>query len=112
MGESDIIAGMVTKTEILNIAKQIKDHTLPTAIYLFGSYAYGNPHQDSDVDFMVVKSTLLNKRRELIDLKKSLHVDNVSVDVVLISADELQQRQQEGWTFYNEVLTKGILLSV
>ncbi len=40
-----------------NILKDITDCLKPIGIeklILFGSYAYGNPHQDSDIDLLVV----------------------------------------------------------
>jgi len=30
------------------------DNTIINKIYLFGSYAYGNPNEDSDIDLCVV----------------------------------------------------------
>jgi predicted nucleotidyltransferase len=36
------------------ITKTIIDNTEAVAIYLFGSYAYGNPHKDSDLDIYAV----------------------------------------------------------
>ena len=46
----------------MNIDKNILDKICsrlvnayhPSAIYLFGSHAWGNPHKDSDVDLLVV----------------------------------------------------------
>ncbi|MDR3270363.1 MAG: nucleotidyltransferase domain-containing protein [Peptococcaceae bacterium] len=42
--------------EKLNIIKTGVLHVVPDteAIYLFGSYAYGKPHKDSDLDIYVV----------------------------------------------------------
>jgi predicted nucleotidyltransferase len=103
---------MVTEDRILAIAKQIKEKVKPSSIYLFGSYAYGTPNENSDIDFMVVKDILHNPRKELVDLKMEIMSKDVSIDVVLISTAELKKRQAEGWTFYEEVLGKGKLLNV
>jgi len=44
------------KQELDEIARVIA-HTVPVeTIYLFGSYAYGIPHKDSDVDLYIVFS--------------------------------------------------------
>jgi predicted nucleotidyltransferase len=40
--------------EILAIKDIIVKSVDPEKIYLFGSYAYGTPHKDSDYDFYVV----------------------------------------------------------
>jgi|GEM_PF-2628001 len=38
------------RVEIANIIKGINSSTNADKIYLFGSYAYGNPNDDSDID--------------------------------------------------------------
>jgi predicted nucleotidyltransferase len=40
--------------EILSIKDTIVASVDPEKVYLFGSYAYGTPHKDSDYDFYVV----------------------------------------------------------
>lgn len=42
------------ENEIRAITKVIKETVDCEKIYLFGSYAYGEPHKDSDLDFYVV----------------------------------------------------------
>jgi predicted nucleotidyltransferase len=50
--------------EKLNIIKESVLQTVPDteAIYLFGSYAYGEPHKDSDLDICVVVPDSVKKR--------------------------------------------------
>ena len=38
------------KSELKKLADKIKEITPATKIYLFGSYAYGTPNEDSDID--------------------------------------------------------------
>jgi len=45
---------MQKQKEIEAITEVIKETVDCEKIYLFGSYAYGEPHQDSDLDFYVV----------------------------------------------------------
>src|SRR5207237_6998146 len=40
--------------EIRRFARQVAEKFQPDKIILFGSYAYGTPHEDSDVDILVV----------------------------------------------------------
>jgi predicted nucleotidyltransferase len=55
----------------------IKDSILSTVgescekIYLFGSYAYGTPHKDSDYDFFVV----LKKHRGMLYFQTFYHIE-------------------------------------
>jgi predicted nucleotidyltransferase len=45
---------MAVNDEILSIKDTIVANVDPEKVYLFGSYAYGTPHKDSDYDFYVV----------------------------------------------------------
>jgi predicted nucleotidyltransferase len=45
---------MAVNQEILNITEAIKEAVPAERIYLFGSYAYGTPGENSDYDFFVV----------------------------------------------------------
>ncbi len=46
------------QNQVLLIAKkfsdEIKDFITPLSVYLFGSYARGNQHRDSDIDIAVI----------------------------------------------------------
>src|ERR1700751_6002184 len=42
---------------IRQFARQVAERFDPDKIILFGSYAYGTPHEDSDVDLLVVMPT-------------------------------------------------------
>lgn len=53
------------QSEIVN---RIVDAIHPLKIILFGSYAYGNPAHDSDVDLVVVTDTPLPKRQTSVAL--------------------------------------------
>ena len=43
------------KNKIKPLVSKIVDKYSPDKIYLFGSYAWGNPTIDSDVDLFIVK---------------------------------------------------------
>ena len=42
---------------IKRFARQIAERFHPEKIVLFGSYAYGKPHEESDVDLLVIMPT-------------------------------------------------------
>ena len=44
----------ISKSKIEEAVKRLADTYQPITIYLFGSYAWGEPNEDSDLDFMVV----------------------------------------------------------
>jgi predicted nucleotidyltransferase len=45
---------MTVSPEIQRIADTIRQAVPVEKIYLFGSYAYGTPHKDSDYDFYLI----------------------------------------------------------
>jgi predicted nucleotidyltransferase len=44
----------VPRSVIRRFARQVAERFHPDKIILFGSYAYGTPHADSDVDILVI----------------------------------------------------------
>ena len=73
--------------EEINKLKELIVNAVPVEqIYLFGSYAYGTPHKDSDLDFYVVLKDNLPMRdldaglqiRFAIARKKSMPVDIIA----------------------------------
>ena len=90
----------------------------PEKIILFGSYAYGNPDVDSDLDVLVVtgdniipssfaeKSKIyLRVSKEISDIKKEL-----PVDLIVHTKPMHQQFIAENSLFARELLTKGKVL--
>ena len=60
--EFNVGVDMQKENEIRAIVKKIKETVDCEKIYLFGSYAYGGSHQDSDLDFYVVLAPDSNLR--------------------------------------------------
>ena len=44
----------IQMSAIRRFARQVAEHFQPEKIVLFGSYAWGTPHADSDVDILVI----------------------------------------------------------
>ena len=44
----------ISQANIEEAVKRLVETYNPLVIYLFGSYAWGKPHEDSDLDFMLV----------------------------------------------------------
>ena len=44
---------------IHNVVQQVAAHVQPETVILFGSYAYGHPQPESDVDLLVIMHTPL-----------------------------------------------------
>ncbi|MDA3927772.1 MAG: nucleotidyltransferase domain-containing protein [Prolixibacteraceae bacterium] len=84
----------------------------PEKIILFGSYAYGQPNNESDIDLLIIKDIAPSELRDYrVALKLSLwnliKNWNVPVDIIVDSQERINQRINEGDLFYKEILTKG-----
>ena len=57
------------QNEIDNIIEEINKVVDVNKIYLFGSYAYGNPKNDSDLDLCILTNNNDERKRDLIRKK-------------------------------------------
>jgi UTP:GlnB (protein PII) uridylyltransferase len=55
---------MITEDQIQAVVQRIVEGYAPDRIILFGSYAYGTPTEDSDLDLLVIKQNAEAKRSE------------------------------------------------
>lgn len=55
---------MITEAQIQAVVARIVEGYQPDRIILFGSYAYGTPTEDSDLDLLIIKSGVGPERAE------------------------------------------------
>lgn len=96
---------------INSITDIFKDEGVEKVI-LFGSYAYGIPTINSDIDLLVIKNIPENETRDFrIKLKKTLWLKlgklNYSFDVLVDNEQRIQKRIEMGDLFYKEIYSKG-----
>jgi predicted nucleotidyltransferase len=94
--------------EIRRFARQVAEHFRPDKIILFGSYAYGTPQADSDVDILVVMPA-----RNQID--KSVQIELACdppfpLDIIVRTPKNMKWRLEEGDSFLTEIVSKGKVL--
>jgi predicted nucleotidyltransferase len=97
-------------SEIVNRLVRVYD---PISIYLFGSYAWGMPHQDSDYDLCVVIDNCEKKQnprslegyKALMDMKK-----RHAVDLVVYTAKNFEHAVTHPSAMASLINKKGILL--
>jgi len=99
----------VKQAEILKIAKAIGAQFRPQKIYLFGSYAYGKPTVDSDVDLLVLMDTNLSNVQQAIQIRKAIRFPFAS-DLLVRTPKQLAERLALGDDFIHEIVTKGQVL--
>jgi predicted nucleotidyltransferase len=93
---------------IRRYARQIAERFHPNKIILFGSYAYGTPHEDSDVDLMVVMPAA-NDVSQAVRIRFALPAP-FPMDLLVRTPDDLRRGVQESDWFLREVVEKGKVL--
>ena len=80
--------------------------------YLFGSYAYGQPHQDSDYDLYFVVDKIEGSRYDAIaEIKMALYeTTQNSIDVLLSTEDRFDSRKDYRGTLEYKVAKDGVVL--
>jgi len=93
---------------IRRFARQLAERFQPDKIILFGSYAYGTPHDDSDVDILVVMAAYSQLRMAA---RIVLAIDPpFPLDLIVRTPKQMQWRLAERESFLTEITTKGKVL--
>jgi predicted nucleotidyltransferase len=98
----------IPMTAIRRFARQVAERFGPEKIILFGSYAYGTPHEDSDVDILVVMPA-----RNQLDQAFKIHwtiQPPFPLDIIVRTPKNMRWRLEEGESFLTEVVSKGKVL--
>jgi hypothetical protein len=88
----------------------------PEQVILFGSYAYGEPDEHSDVDLLVVKPMEESRLKDKIAIRAAwwpilLSGSPLSFDLLLANPEEHARRSRAGGAFYQEITEKGVRLA-
>ena len=95
-------------TAIRRFARRIAEKFEPEKIILFGSFAYGKPHEWSDVDLLVVMQTYSEVSQSI---RITLAFDReFPLDLIVWTPKRLAFWLKEGDSFLQEITSKGIVL--
>jgi len=90
----------------------VAEATHPEKIILFGSYAYGQPNEDSDIDLLLIHKAKTKTARRGVSLRASDVLDPrpFPVDIIVRSPSEIFSRIKQGDFFLQEIMEKGSIL--
>jgi len=91
------------------VAKQIAEKFQPEKIILFGSYAYGQPRPESDVDLLVVMETPLRNREQAAQIARAIDY-HFGLDLLVRNPQQLAERLALGDFFLQEIIEGGKVL--
>jgi len=87
-----------------DVIEQLKKRN-PQAIIVFGSYAWGKPHKDSDIDLLVVEHSTKSRLDRMRELRSSIDT-RMAVDVVALTPVEFQSLSKKN-SFYKQIAIEG-----
>src|SRR6266436_9634507 len=93
---------------IRRFARQVAERFQPEKIVLFGSYAYGTPHADSDVDILVIMPAR-NQLDQAVRIELACDPP-FPLDILVRTPKNMKWRLEEGDSFLTEIVTRGKVL--
>jgi len=91
------------------VVQQIAEKFQPEKIILFGSYAYGQPRPESDVDLLVVMETPLRNREQAAQIARAIDY-HFGLDLLVRNPQQLAERLALGDFFLQEIIEGGKVL--
>lgn len=98
----------VLKSRITSRLQKVYNHC---KIYLFGSYAYGDPKPGSDLDLAVILTKVESKVHESLRVTQLLSDLDYPKDILVCSEDEFEFYRHEAGSIFRTIAEKGILLN-
>ncbi len=93
---------------IRRYARAIAEEFHPDKIILFGSHAYGTPHEDSDVDLLVIMPAR-NQHDQAVRIRWRLAAP-FPVDLIVRTPKQMTWRLEESESFLTTIVSKGKVL--
>ncbi|MDD5139132.1 MAG: nucleotidyltransferase domain-containing protein [Verrucomicrobiales bacterium] len=98
---------MVERAKIKTFCNAVAKQFRPQKIVLFGSYAYGKPTEDSDVDLLVVMNrTRRRGGRMSLQIRHAVPRD-FPMDLLVRTPADVKKRLRWGDFFIREIMEKG-----
>ncbi len=100
---------MVNRAQIRKFSKAVAQRFRPHKIILFGSYAYGEPTEDSDVDLLVIMPFDRRKGRKSLEIRQAVP-SGFPMDLIVRTPEFIAQRLEWKDCFTQEILNRGKVL--
>lgn len=99
--------GQVDDNLLREIRARIVDAVKPERIILFGSYAYGKPKDESDLDILVIMNSELPRYRRSISIYSCLAGLLIPKDILVYTPEEIEEWSEVPQAFITTAIRKG-----
>jgi len=100
---------MIRMEEIETLRDSIVSAFRPQRIVLFGSYAYGKPTEDSDIDLLVILPFNGKPARKAIEIRSKLN-PKLPLELLVRTPEQVADRIADHDWFMQEIIEKGRVL--
>jgi predicted nucleotidyltransferase len=101
---------MDIESYLINIVDKIVNNFNPDKIILFGSYAYGHPTADSDMDIMIVMDTDEKPHKRAVSVRKVLKGIGIPKDIIVKTPEEFERFKDIVGTIVYPAAHKGRII--
>jgi uncharacterized protein len=102
---------MIDKNKIIFIVQKLVEIYQPKRIYLFGSYAWGRPDDDSDIDMLIiVKESSEKFHQRMKPAYRALRGIKVPKDILVYTEKEFEQQSDEPSSLLFKIKAQGVKL--
>ena len=92
------------------IVRRIVHGVQPEKIILFGSYAFGNPTPDSDLDLLVIVNTEDRPPERTLAVSRLLRPRPFPMDILVRTPQEVAIALEKEGDFMQEVISQGMVI--
>ena len=100
----------ITDEVLQEVVRRILDVVDPDKIILFGSFAEGRPHKDSDLDLLIIMPSKKPRWQRAIPIYNALRGLLIPKDIVVYTPEEVEAWSEVPQAFVTTALRKGIVL--
>ena len=97
---------MIDRKKITGFVDEVVRQFQPDRVVLFGSYAYGRPGTDSDVDMLVIMPHEGHSAIAAAEIRKRIRA-GFPMDLIVRSPGEIRERLDMHDSFIAEILERG-----
>jgi predicted nucleotidyltransferase len=100
----------INQKKIQDVADKIVLEFKPEKVILFGSFAWGKPNEDSDVDLFIVKETK-NTRETAREIDSLIQPRPFPIDLIVYTPEEIEESINKNHNFFMEdIMRNGKIL--
>ncbi|MBN1661098.1 MAG: nucleotidyltransferase domain-containing protein [Anaerolineae bacterium] len=101
---------MIDQALIEHLVKTIATRLQPERIVLFGSWAWGEPDEHSDIDILVIKHSSLRRDKRAREVSDLFASRTFPLDVLVYTPAEVERLRKMRGSFVRFILENGRIL--